>query len=66
MDWQLASVIVAVSAAVLYLAWTAMRTWRGDKAGCTSACARGPKEKNTPGGFISSDELTLRQSHAKK
>ena len=63
MDWQLGIVIIAVGAAMAYLAQATWRSWQGRKSGCGSCRCSAPA--NGPAGpdqssLISTEQLTQR------
>jgi hypothetical protein len=62
MDWQLATVMVLVAAAGLYLVRRAWRTWRGAKGGCGGSCGCAAAAAERPGAaLIPPEHLTLRR-----
>jgi len=62
MDWQLLLVIVLVVLALLYLGQQALRTWRGQSAGCGNCkCSSPTKTPNAAETLIPSEQLRLRR-----
>jgi hypothetical protein len=69
MDWQLILVLLIVAAAVVYLARSSWRTWRGRKTGCGGGCSCAktsvaPAGAREGGTLIPLEQLSLRRRPA--
>ena len=62
-EWQLAAVLMIVSAAAIFVIRQTIRSWQGKKAGCNQGCGCGPANQDikfSQPALITSEQLLVK------